>query len=146
MGEIMACVGWWFVEAVMMDVDRDPVTAMGAYQAIVDQLVEETSHGVAERLVREEGIYSKAPGEAAANRWVQSLSAGQRGMLAEMLHQQRVGAIHDVLAVLTWWMLCRGVRLTFRGEAMPFELSGMGIHGDYVGRRNGWEWPEETKT
>jgi len=49
--------------------------------------------------------------------------------------------MHDVLAVLTWWTNCQDVALTFRGEAMPVEQSGMGLHGDYIGRLDGWEWP-----
>jgi hypothetical protein len=59
-----------------------------------------------------------------------------------MLSEARDGTIHDVLAALTWWMTARDVGLTFRGEPMPFELSGEGLHGDYIGRRDGWEWPK----
>jgi len=125
----------------MMPAAPDPETPVEAYKAIIDQLVNETSHGVSERLVRESGIYSKAPREKAANRFVQSLTADQRVLLAEMLRHERTSAIHDVLAVLTWWLQCREVALTFRGELMPFELSDMGIHGDYVGRLDGWKWP-----
>jgi hypothetical protein len=62
-------------------------------------------------------------------------------LLSEMLQEERDGAIHDVLAALTWWITARGVGLTFRGQPMPVELSGMGLHGDYVGRRDGWAWP-----
>jgi len=67
----------------------------------------------------------------------------QRQMLAQMLHAERVAAIHDVLAVLTWWVLTRGVGLTFRGEPMPVELSGQGLHGDYIGRLDDWQWPSD---
>ena len=66
-------------------------------------------------------------------------------MLARMLHAERVAAIHDVLAVLTWWIVARGVGFTFRGETMPIELSGEGLHGDYIGRVDNWEWPDEEK-
>lgn len=44
-----------------------------------------------------------------------------------------------------WWITARDVGLTFRGEPMPVELSGMGLLGDYVGRRDGWEWPSSEK-
>jgi hypothetical protein len=123
----------------------EPKTPIEAHKAIIDQLVEETSKGVSERLVRDSGIYSKAPGKAAANELVQTLSKQQRELLATMLRQERVGAIHDVLAVLTWWQQCREVGLTFRGNPMPFELSGMGMHGDFVGRLDDWEWPSDGK-
>jgi hypothetical protein len=46
-----------------------------------------------------------------------------------------------VLAVLTWWMSSEGLAFTFQGEPMPVELSGMGLQGDFVARRQGWEWP-----
>ena len=113
-----------------------------AYKAIIDQLVTETSYGVRERLVREEGICSKAPNEEAVNAFVRSLSIEQRQMLAQILHDERQGAIHDVLALLTWWISTRDVGLTFRGEPMPTELSGEGLDGDYIGRLADWPWPD----
>jgi len=125
-----------------MSPDYEPSTPSEAYKAIIDQLVEETS-GVAERLLREEGIFSRAPGAKLENAFVKSMTAEQRNLLAEMIHQERIGAIGLVLSTLTWWLLSRDVGLTFHGKPMPFELSGMGIHGDYIGRLNDWEWPEE---
>ena len=121
----------------------DPSTPRAAYKAIIDELVNETSAGVAERLVRQSGIYSKARAQKAANDFVQSLTPEQRKLLADMFHEERTSAIHDVLAVLQWWFSCRKVSLTFRGDPMPFDLSDMGLHGDYVGRLDGWEWPSD---
>jgi hypothetical protein len=60
-----------------------------------------------------------------------------------MIHTERIGAIHDVLAVLSWWVAARKVGFSFRGESMPVELNGMGLHGDYIGRLDGWEWPKD---
>jgi hypothetical protein len=112
-----------------------------AYKAIIDELVNETSHGVSERLVAEEGILSRAPDDQPFNTFVQSLSTEQRRMLAQMLHAERTSAIHHVLAVLSWWVHASEVGFSYRGEQMPVDLSGMGLHGDYIGRRDGWEWP-----
>ena len=126
-----------------MPYNSDPTTPIGAYKAIIDQLVEETTPGLSERRVRDDGVYSNSPSDAAANALVKSLSAEQRKVLAEMLHEERVSAIHGVLANLTWWMCCREVGLTFRGQPMPFELSGEGLHGDYIGRINDWQWPKD---
>ena len=114
-----------------------------AYKAIVDQLVRETSHGVSEKLVVQEGIFSKAPAEEVFNSFVDSLSPEQREMVAKMLHAERTAAIHDVLAVLSWWVEAGGLGFTFRGESMPVDLSGMGLHGDYVGRQQDWESPDD---
>lgn len=125
-----------------MSVNLDPKTPLEAYQAIVDQLVEDTN-GVSERLIREEGIFSRAKGAHAQNAFVESLTKEQRELLAQMIRDERVSGIGAVLANLTWWLLCRKVGLTFRGKPMPYDLSGMGIHGDYIGRLDDWEWPKE---
>ena len=117
--------------------------SIDAYKAIIDQLVTETSHGVSEKLVAQEGIFSKAPAEKVFNAFVQPLAAEQRQVLAKMLHAERIAAIHDVLAVLSWWVEAGELGFTFRGEAMPVDISGMGLHGDYVGRQHDWEWPND---
>jgi hypothetical protein len=75
-----------------------------AYKAIVDELVTETSYGVSEKLVVQEGIFSRAPAEEVLNSFVQSLSTEHRQMLAQMLHAEGSATIHDVLAVLSWWV------------------------------------------
>jgi hypothetical protein len=120
----------------------EPSKPVEAYKAIIDQLVEDTS-GVTEKLLREEGIWSRAPGAKVENAFVKSLTAEQRNLLADMIRDERISAIGMVLANLTWWLLCRDVGLTFRGKPMPFELSGMGLHGDYIGRLDDWEWPDQ---
>ena len=125
-----------------MPINSEPSTPVEAYKAIIDQLVDEVTPGISERLIREEAILSKAPAQAAANRFVQSLTAEQRMLLADMLHHERGSAIFGVLSCLTWWLCCREVGLTFQGQPMPFELSGMGLHGDYIARCDGWEWPK----
>jgi hypothetical protein len=116
-----------------------------AYKSIIDQLVTETSQGVSEKLVSREGIFSKAPSDEIFNLFVQSLSADQRTTLATILHRERTATIHDVLAVLSWWVDSGDVSFTFRGKSMPVDLSGMGLHGDYVGRSQGWEWPSDER-
>lgn len=125
-----------------MAVNLAPKTPLEAYEAIVDQLVEDTN-GVSERLIREERIFSRSTGAQAQNAFVKSLTKEQRNLLAQMIRDERVSGIGAVLANLTWWLSCRKVRLTFRGKPMPFDLSGMGIHGDYIGRLDDWEWPEK---
>jgi len=112
------------------------------YKQIIDQLVER-SPSLGARLVTEQGIYSKAPALKTLNELVESLTPQQRAVLAEILAHERWSAIHDVLAALTWWIDARNVGLTYRGEPMPTQLSEMGLHGDYVGRRDGWEWPKD---
>jgi len=126
-----------------MSDDRQPSRPIEAYKQIIDQLVTETSHGVREKAVVRETAFPDLSDDRVFNPFIKSLSTGQRQMLAQMLHAERVAAIHDALAVLTWWVLARGVGLTFRGEPMPVELSGAGLHGDYIGRLDDWQWPKD---
>ena len=124
-----------------MSDDRQPSRAIEAYKQIIDQLVTETSHGVREKTVVREIAFPDLSDDRVFNPFIKSLSTGQRQMLAQMLHAERVAAIHDALAVLTWWVLAREVGLTFRGEPMPVDISGAGLHGDYIGRLDDWQWP-----
>jgi hypothetical protein len=120
----------------------EPTTALDAYKDIIDQLAGETRLQGAGWQVAKSGIYSNAPAHNDYNKFIRSLSPQYRTLIARMLQDERDGAIHDVLAALTWWIIARGVGLTFRGKPMPVQLSGAGLHGDYVGRMNGWEWPQ----
>jgi hypothetical protein len=95
-----------------------------AYKTIVDQLVNETTHSVMQQLVTERGFFLETSDYAVFNRLVRSLTPEQRRLLGDMLLQERWGTIHDVLAVLTWWMSSDGLAFTFQGELMPVDLSG----------------------
>lgn len=114
-----------------------------AYKAIIDQLVNETRLAGPGAHVVTKGIYSKAPSHGRFNQFIASLPPEQRETLARMLQDARDAAIHDVLALLSWWIDTRGLAFTFHGQPMPVDLSGMGLHGDYVGRRDGWDWPKD---
>ncbi len=122
---------------------KEPNTPIDAYKAIIDQLVGETRLLGSSGHVRKDKVYSNAPAHKPFNEFLQSLSGDQRKILSEMLQTERDGAIHDVLAALTWWIETREVGLTFRNQPMPVELSGMGLHGDFIGRRDGWKWPKK---
>lgn len=124
--------------------ETPPMNPVEIYKQIIDQLVER-SESLGARQVTEEGIYSNAPSLLPLNALVQRLTPEERSLLAQMLTHERFGAIHDVLAALTWWMDCRDVAITYRGQPMPSQLSGMGLHGDYVGRVDGWPWPQDDK-
>jgi hypothetical protein len=122
---------------------RQPIDV---YKAIIDQLVNETTHSVTQKLVTERGFFLETSDNAVFNELVRSLTPERRKLLGDMLLHERRGAIHDVLAVLTWWILCGGLAFTFEGEPMPVELSGMGLHGDFIGRLQGWDWPGQQQS
>ena len=125
-----------------MQETNEPLTPLDAYKAIVDELVAETLRFGAATQVAEKGLFSKAPAHREYNDFIESLTPEQRDLLSQMLHEERDSTIHDVLALLSWWVDCRELGFTFGGDSMPVDLSGMGLHGDYVGRRDGWHWPE----
>ena len=125
-----------------MTAEQRPSRPSDAYKEIIDQLVTETSHGVNERLVVREGGFSETSDSRIFNPFLNALSNEQRQMLAQMLHAERISAIHDVLADLTWWVDAGEVGFTFRGEPMSVGIEG-GLHLDYIGRLNGWKWPKD---
>jgi Family of unknown function (DUF6547) len=129
---------------MIMPARPQPSRPIDAYKAIIDQLVNETRPGGAGFQVTDKGIFSRVPAHRAFNEFIASLSADQRELVSQMLLQERDGAIHDVLAVLSWWIDCRDLGFRLKGEPMPVDLSGMGLHGDYVGRIGGWKWPRES--
>jgi hypothetical protein len=112
-----------------------------AYRQIVDELVALTT-GVAERLIRSEARFSNAPGDRHINDFVASLTVEQQQVLADICRSQRMGGIHDTLALLGWWVDCRGLVLSVEGTQLVVDENGCGPHGDYVGRLDGWDWPE----
>jgi hypothetical protein len=119
----------------------DQATPDATYKAIIDQLVFDTRLRGSANHVLTSGIFSRAPAHREFNELIESLSPGQREVLSRMLQEERDGTIHDVLADLSWWIDCRGVGWNVRGQPMPVDQSGMGLHGDYVGRQQGWQWP-----
>jgi hypothetical protein len=114
-----------------------------AYKTIIDELVNETSRSVTQQLIVERGFFLETSDNARFNQLVRSLTSEQRELLGDMLLEERWGTIHDVLAVWTLWM-SNGLAFTFQGKPVPVDLSGMGLHGDFVGRRQGWEWPSNS--
>lgn len=124
----------------------NPETAIDAYKAIIDEFVNETRRYGSSAHVATRGIFSKAPTAREFNEFIGILSLEQRELLSRMLQEERDAAIHDLLAALSWWIDCRDVGLTYRGEPMPVDLSGMGLHGDYIGRRDGWDWPSDSES
>jgi hypothetical protein len=120
---------------------KTPTTPEEAYKAIIDQFANDTRLRGGGTQVKAKGIYSKAPAHQRYNDFIQSLTTEQKNLLSDMLKHEREAAIHDLLSDLTWWMVCREVGLTFRGQPMPTELAGEGLHGDFISRTMGYPWP-----
>ncbi len=127
----------------MENFTEDEMNPNEAYKKIIDNLVSEVLPSGYGRFVAEKGIFSAAPDHKEYNQFIETLSSEQRILLSKMLLEERDNTIHDVLAELSWWIDCEDVGLTLNGKPMPIDQSGMGLHGDYVGRRQDWDWPEE---
>jgi hypothetical protein len=126
-----------------MDIPKDPA---GAYKRIIDECVEFAQDVNANRIRSGEPVVPTDP-KAPENLLVQSLSQAQRQTLAKMLDDARSGGVHDLLSRLTWWIMCAGLRLGYRGQPVPVDFSGAGLHGDYIGRlaaEDTWEWPKKS--
>ena len=121
----------------------EPDTPVEVYKAIIDTLVNDTRRYGSSSHVEDRSIYSSASEHSDFNEFINSLSQEQRILLARMLQEERDSSIHDVLALLTRWITVHDVGLTYQGEPMPVELSGMGLHGDFIGRLTDWDWPTD---
>jgi hypothetical protein len=124
------------------EIPTDPIEV---YKRIIDDCVERAKDVGANRIRSGNSFVPQDPA-APENVLIQSLAADQRETLARMLDGARVGGMHDLLSDLTWWIEAQGLRLTYRGQSVPVDFSGMGLHGDLIGRlmqEDRWEWPEK---
>jgi hypothetical protein len=114
-----------------------PSRPIDAYKQIIDQLVKESpSRGL--------HMYCNTMGKEHMDKFVRSLSAAQSAVLTDMLNEERSTAIYDVLAVLSWWNICHELAFTYHGQDMPVSLTDNdGLHGDYLERLDGYEWPDD---
>jgi len=124
----------------------DEMSPVEFYKDFIDELVfGYTSTSVsAKRLVERNEFPPQMTGSGEWHRLLSGLTEEQIDLLALKLLEERQGAIHDVLAQLTY-RVDSGMEIMFNGKPVPTQLSGMGLHGDYIGRldeNDRWEWPE----
>ena len=110
------------------------------YRAFIDELVEMCRKGqgqIGARRARQ-GLWNpnataeSLPEQHAMNVLLRSLDASQREVLAEMLADEVVTGVFETLEALE------------KFEIAPFEdgYEGSAFH-DFIGRLDGWEWPED---
>jgi hypothetical protein len=119
---------------------EDPGNPTLVYRAIIDQLASRASSSVGAAIAKDR-LFSETSDNAPFNELLRALSPSQRELLSRMLLVERKSAIHDALAILSWWVDCREVSLAYKGAPMQVDASGMGLHGDFIGRCSDWEWP-----
>jgi hypothetical protein len=101
------------------------------HEKFIEAVVDDTS-SLGARLVREEGIYSRAPDCSDLNGFVARLSPADRELLAQMLEGERRSAIFDVLARLHEACAVDGWRLSKDGIEIPHEPYGYTMFEEYV--------------
>jgi hypothetical protein len=117
--------------------------AAAAYRSLIDAAVEQARGADLSDRIEKKLSYSKAPTHRRFNAFIRSLTADQRRLLADLLREERRGTIHNIFAHWTWWIVCKGLGFTLNKKPMPVDLSGMGLHGDFIGRLTDWEWPDD---
>lgn len=127
------------------DTYKDDMTPLEAYENLIDLLAFGylSKSMSAKRLIERDDFNTDNPDNREQGRFLTSLTKKQREMIALMLLEERESVIHDILAMLTWRIDGNDLQLMWKGEPMPVDISGMGLHGDYVGRRDGWNWPAD---
>lgn len=127
--------------------EDSPPTPREAYRRFIDECVNQTPGVTAQRIVEHGHVapypQDEFPEQIEYNELVASLEPKQREVLARLCNSERQNAMHDVLACLTWWLDCGGISMQFNNEPLPVDESGMGLHGDFVGRSQGWDWPSD---
>lgn len=111
------------------------------YQTFIDDLVRMTKSCVDASNV-EKGEVRGAGAENEINEILAKLSDSERKVLSEYVLDAYSAGIYDTLEQLEWLRECKNLVLTAEGEVLPagrFE----GMPCDYIGRKNGWQWPEE---
>lgn len=115
------------------------------YQHIIDALVKPAHSIKAEKISNRQSL-PETTTNAGFNDLLQSLSEAQRGMLAQLLQQERQSAIHDALVVLSELMNLDELRFSVNGRELEHEPYGTELYFDWVARVAGDPWPDNQET
>lgn len=122
-------------------------TAQDLYKQLVDTLVAETIDPVEVRWIREWGtdVPKSYVTPSEFNAQMEVFSAAQRVVLAELVRRAfSAGMFHAIRDIEASCRLSARVN-TPDGEslvALPVEPFDNAMYQDFIGRRDGWEWPD----
>lgn len=110
------------------------------YQEMMDGLVKMSRSCAGASNLRR----GKAPGDSSEqlNLVLSQLSEEQRNVLADYLLAVYVDGIYDTLDHLEWLRCVKNMSISLEGEELPVGKYE-GLSYDFIGRRQGWEWPCE---
>lgn len=70
------------------------------------------------------------------------LTLEDRDFLADYIAKAYADGIFDVLDLLEWYACCRDMKITIDGVNVPTDKFE-GMQNDFIGRRDGWKFPEK---
>lgn len=110
------------------------------YKSLIDSLVKMSGSCAAMTSIKR-GEVKGVEAKSGINDILAKLSDEERDVLANYTLKAYTSGIYDTLEELEWHRVCKDMVITMEGEELPvgkFE----GIPCDYIGRCDGWEWPE----
>ena len=112
------------------------------YKDFIDTLVKMSAKCSDEGVIRGQRVRWNDENSAVINGLLEKLDDRERNALADFLLGTYRSAVHDVLAELEWMRCCKDMTITVEGEILPLGAYE-GLHCDYIGRLQDWEWPDE---
>ena len=111
------------------------------YQEMIDALAEKSKSCTDANWARRGEAKGSGPHIEKLNALFAKLTEDERETLAQFALDAYAGGIYDALCELEWYADCRDMKITVEGAELP--LSGFeGMGNDFIGRREGWVWPD----
>lgn len=111
------------------------------YKNLVDSLVEMSKKCVYANRVKK-GKIGETEKDTVINKILDKLSVEEKTELARYISESYEGGVYDTLFMLQE----KEVDFIFDGDPLEIAIlegiSGEGISGDYIGRKNNWNWLE----
>lgn len=112
-----------------------------SYKALIDKLAK-MSHSCVSANCIMQGEVRGCRAETGINDILSKLDEKEKNILAEYVLSAYHSGIFDTLEQLEWLRVCKDMVITVEGEILPTG-NYEGISCDYIGRCQGWEWPED---
>lgn len=112
------------------------------YQELIDTLVNESkSCAYANWALTGEAKSVSDQHTSNLNQLFSKLTTEERETLAKYALDAYSCGIYDTLCLLEWYISCKRMEISVEGKKLPTtKFEGLG--NDFIGRREGWEWPE----
>jgi len=116
-------------------------TGTKIYQEIIDGLVKKSKSCVEAKWALKGQAKGNSEYTDKLNILLSKLTAEERETLAQFVSDAYGSGIYDTLCDLEWYIDCKEMKISVEDEELPItEFEGLG--NDYIGRCEGWEWPD----